>query len=543
MKILNIPGQWYPASNLVAGTILADHRYGAEASISICNDTYSSYAAIMWAEMLAFKHNLKLTTFINSDPSFFNIDILRVEKTGKMHHDLYFMTDKWHNPITGLYEVIPDYYDSVWSAKGAAVFVNATAGQPKPTGLDGSGTAISVTKYPSHGQQMWDISNGAFGYNFPNNSTGASNLSELRNLDIYMRKGLELLLGRRVSTCAYRNGISTQRWLLKDRYLGGRNSAGRLSGAALTAYGFKQSDKTAKLGEFFYTNAQIAANPDLGWTTNHHMVRQSTVQYESYLTGGAGSDNYATTHNNFKAYLTTLFNGNGSTIKSLFTSSGWFQEFTHFANMFQGSGWAGAKGDIRNLYADYIAKVDELCAGHFVNKSGYGEIVEYHTFRDSIKRIDLYKLSSTRIRIALRSDRRTDLINTPVTVVIDLTGTTFENKDFKPYNQGCKGIRKISTNIYAIDILYSGIIEVDPTGIYHDFNIPVVSVTIEGENINWTSNVPVYVVLYSIDVNGFVSEVSRSNKLSSTGSIKKGYGSLKLGAVNSTGTSTLINVL
>jgi len=542
MKVLNIPGNWFPASNLVAGTILADHRFGAESSISISNDTYSSYAAILWAEMLAFKHNIKLTTFINSDPVYFNPNVARIEATGKMWHDLYFMTDHWVNPITGNYELIPDYTSATWSSAGAAVFANAVAGQPKPTGLDGSGTAISAIKYPSHGQQMWDISGGAFGYNFPNNTTGVSNLSELRNMDLYQRNGLELLLGRKVSTYAYRNGISTQRWLLKDRYLGGRNSAGRLSGPALTSCGFKQTNRSTKLGEFFYTDAQIAANPDLGWTANHHMVRQSTVQYESYLTGGAGSDNYQTAHNNFKAYLTTLFNGNGSTIKSLFTSSGWFQEFTHFANMFQGNGWAGTKGDIRNLYADYIAKVDELCVGHFVNKSGYGEIVEYHTLRDSIKRIDVYKISDTVIRIATRSDKRSDLINTPVTVVIDLTGTSFENKNFKPA-LGCKGIRKVSDNLYAVDILFSGLIEVNEEGLYHDFNKPLVSALIEGEKVNWTSNVPVKVVLYSVDSNGFVTEVSRVNNLEVSGSITKGSGTIyKLGAVNFTGTSTLIDL-
>lgn len=542
MKVLNIPGNWFPASNLVAGTILADHRFGAEASISISNDTYSSYAAILWAEMLAFKHDLKLTTFINSDPVYFNPNVARIEATGKMWHDLYFMTDHWVNPITGNYELIPDYTSTTWSSAGAAVFANAVAGQPKPTGLDGSGTAISAIKYPSHGQQMWDISGGAFGYNFPNNTTGASNLSELRNMDLYQRYGLELLLGRKVSSYAYRNGISTQRWLLKDRYLGGRNSAGRLSGPALTSCGFKQTNRSTKLGEFFYTDAQIAANPDLGWTANHHMVRQSTVQYESYLTGGAGSDNYQTAHNNFKAYLTTLFNGNGGTIKSLFNSSGWFQEFTHFANMFQGVGWAGTKGDIRALYADYLAKVDELCTGHFVNKAGYGQIVEYHTLRDSIKRIDVYKISDTVIRIATRSDKRSDLINTPVTVVIDLTGTSFENKNFKPA-LGCKGIRKVSDNLYAIDILYSGLIEVDEDGVYHDFNKPMVSAIIVGEKVNWTSNVPVKVVLYSLDSNGFVTEVSRVNNLEFSGSITKGSATiLKLGAVNSTGTSTLIDI-
>ena len=541
-KILGIPGKWFPTSNLLAGVILADHRYGAEASFSISNDTYSSYQAVLWAEMLSFKYNLKLTTFINSDSAYYNPNIGRLESTGKMWHDLYFMTDKWVNPVTGIYETIPDYYSATWTSAGAAVFEKAVAGQAKPTGNDGSGTAIVATRYPSHGQQMYDASNGVYGYNFPSNQQGTSHLSELKDMDLYQRFGLELLLFRKVSTYSYRNGITTQRWLLKDRFLGGRNSAGRLSGAALTSYGFKQTDGS-KLGEFFYSDSQIAANPDLGWTVNHHMNRQNTVQYEASLTaGGAGGDNYQTAHNNFKTYLTSLFNG-GTGIKNLFTSGGWFQEFTHFANMYQGTGWAGTKGDIRNLYADYLATVDSLISGHLVNRAGYGEIVEYHTLRDSVKRIDLYQQSSTKIRIAVRTNSYNYLINTPVTVVLNLTGTTFANKNFKPANKGCKGIRKISTNVFAVDILYSGTIQVDTAGVYHDFNKPTVTASLVGNNVEWISNKPVRVVLYSVDSNGFVAELGRVNSLDTKGSIAKGSATtLKLGAVNSSGFSVLIDI-
>lgn len=540
-KILGIPGKWLPTSNLIAGVILADHRYGAEASLSISNDTYSSYQAVLWAEMLAFKNNLKLTTFINSDPAYFNPNIKRIEDSGKMWHDLYFMTDKWVNPITGNYEVIPDYYSTTWTNAGASVFANAVSGQPKPTGQDGSGTNIIASRYPSHGQQMYDISGGEFGYNFPTNTTGASNLSELRNMDNFQRAGLEELLKRKVSTYSYRNGITTQKWLLKDRFLGARNSSGRLSGPALTSYGFKQSDGS-KLGEFFYTDAQILVNPDLGWTENHHLNRQNAIQYESSLaSGGAGTDNYQTAHNNFKTYLTSLING-GSGIKNLFTSCGWFQEFTHFGNMYQGTGWQGAKGDIRALYADYLATVESLLSGHFVNRSGYGEIVEYHTLRDSVKRIDLYQLSSTKIRIAVRADRRNELINTPVTVILDLSGTSFAGKNFKPIG-GCKGIRKISSNVFAVDVLYSGIIEVDTVGVYHDFQKPTVTASIVGDNVEWSSDKPVGVVLYSVDSNGFVSELFRSSESLLSGKIPKGSATvLKLGAVNKTGESVLVDV-
>lgn len=544
MKILNIPGKWFPASNLVSGTVLADHRYGAEASFSISNDTYSSYQAVLWAEMLAFKNNLKLTTFINSDPAYYNPNVPLLESTGKMYHDLYFMTDKWVNPITGVYEVIPDYYSATWTALGAAVFANAVVGQPKPSGQDGSGNTILVTRYPSHGQQMYDASNGAFGYNFSTNVIGSSNLSELKNMEAPQSGQLQSDLKRKLTSYSYRNGITNQRWLLKDRYLGGRNSAGRLSGPALTSYGFKQVGG-AKLGEFFYTDAQISVNPDLGWTVNHHLNRQNTVQYEASLTAsGAGGDAYQTAHNNFKAYLTTLINGNGTTIKNIFTSGGWYQEFTHFANMYQGSGWAGTKGDIRALYADYLSTLNTLIGDHFVCKAGYGEITEYHYYRDSVKRIDLNTESTTRLRISVRTDSNLKIYNTPVTVIIDFTGTTFANKNFKPVGNGCKGIRKISTNVFAIDILHSGIIDVDSVGIYYDFSLPTLTANIVGENVNWSSNKPVKTVLYSLDSNGFVSEIYRSNMFETSGSIPKLSGiNLKLGGATSSGNSVLIDII
>lgn len=543
-RILGISGKWFPTSDIVAGVLLADHRYGAEASVSVTNDAYTDQS-MFWGEMLCFKNNLKATCFTNYDSTIWKSKTVEIEITKKIHHDLYLMTDKWVNPNTGIYEVIPDYYVGTWTSAGAAVFADAVEGQPKATGLDGNGQTIVVTRYPNHGQQMYDVSNGAFGYDVQNSIMGSSNLSEFLGVLDTIKTPMEAELNRKLVAGSYRNGISNSFPVVKNNLLGMRNSGGRTSGAAMTSYGFKQPEKTVKLGEFFYNDSQITTNPNLGWTYNHHLNRQSTVQYEASLTaGGAGSDNYLTTHNNFKTYLTTLINGNGTNIKNLFTSGGWFQEFTHWANMKNGTGWTGSKGDIRALYEDYLAHLSGLLDGHFVYKGGYGEIVGYHSNRDSIVRIDLNAIGSAGVRIsARRNDSNIDgLLVVPISVIIDFTGTSFANKEFKP-SLNCVGIRKLSTNVFAIDFVDFCEISTDVSGIYYDFTKPTGSATVTGTNIAITSNIPTRSVVYSIDGGGIVTEIIRDNTLKTSRTLAIGSATnLRVGIVSEMGESDLITV-
>lgn len=542
-RILPISGKWIPASNIVAGVLLADHRFGAEASVSVCNDAYQDQS-MFWGEMLFFKNNLKATTFINADEAIWKTKVVDFENTGKIRHSLYLMTDKWVNPITGAYEVIPDYYSDTWTALGASIFSGAVSGAAKPTGLDGNGLAITKNRYPNHGQQLYDISEGNYGFDVTNNIVGASNLSEFNLMLNTTRNPVETAIGRKLVALSYRNGITNSWTVVKNNFLGGRNSGGRLSGPSITSYGFKQSNKSIKLGEFFYSDSQIAANTNLGWTYNHHLNRQSTVQYEASLTaGGAGSDNYLTAHNNFKAYLTTLLNGNGSTIKNLFTSSGWFQEFTHWANMKNGTGWVGTKGDIRALYEDYLSHLSSLLDGHFVFKGGYDEIVGYHSNRDSVLRVDLYSISGG-LKINLRRNKSDvdSLLVIPITIIIDFSGTSFANKNFKP-SKNCEGIRKISTNVFAIDLVDNCEILEDSTGIYYDFTKPTATAVLSGNNLTITSNILTKTVVYSVDGNGIVTEVSRDNELKNERILTLSTTTnLKIGIVSSVGESILIEL-
>lgn len=537
MKILGIKGKWFPVSDLVGGVILADHRYGAEASVSFATDYYFD-KSMYWGEMLSFKNNLKATCFINSDTSFWKSQVPDIEKTGKISHDIYFMTDKWVNPVTGVYEVIPDYYSATWTSAGAAIFANAVSGQPKPT-TDGGGGAVTATRYPNHGQQMYDVSNGDFGYDTVNSTIGQSNISETMLLDEYIRIPMEINLGRKVPCISYRNGITNASKILIGKYLGGRNSAGRLSGSALTSYGFRQSDGT-KLGNFFYSDAQILANPDLGFVPNHHINRQNTIQYEACLTAnGEGGDSYATAQTTFLAYLTSLINGNGTTIPNLFISGGWFQEFTHWHNMNQSTGWAGTKGDLRAKYEEYISTLSSLLQGHTVNRSGYGEIVSYHYQRDRVKRIDTYIRDNT-VRFALRfDDIDTSMFISPLSIVVDFTGTVMEGKNFKR-GKGCSSIRSLGNNVFVVDIDKSGEIEVDIVGEYNNLTPPVTSHSYTSNVLTITADKPVRCVVYGLDTDSWI-ELHRDNNLSTEKSITI-QNAVAVGIVDEYGESKLITI-
>lgn len=545
MKILGTKGKWIPASNILSGVLVCNHRFGAEASVSVSTDYYTANS-MWWAEMLMFKNNIKGTCYINSDSAYYNSAVPRIESTGKIGHDLYFITDKWVNPITGVYETIPDYYSTTWTSAGVAVFSNAVLGQAKPTGNDGNGEYIYQTRYPSHGQNMFDVSGGAYGYNFATNTKGTSQLSELLLLDAYQRTPLESAIGKKITSYSYRNGIESFKWLVRDSYLGGRNSGSRPSGASLTSYGISKSDNTTRLGDYFYNDSQIATNPDLGFVQNNHLQRMSTTQFEGLI--GVSGD-YPTVQINVLNYVTQLFNGDVATgIKNLFASGGWFSDFTHWHNL-TGSdlGGSGIGGDRRIYYEQFLAKINELIGSHFVYKGSYGEIVNYHYTRDAVKRVDLYANGSVGIDIALRKEKpylnaNIDLCTSPVSLLLDFTGTPYENMNFKTGN-GIVAIKKISANVFMVDVDNFGTILFDEVGVYTNFNKPTATAILTNGSVIVNSNYPVNAVVYSVGANNIVTEVARDTELSTSKTIAVNTSvALKVGLSTKAGESVLIDL-
>ncbi|GAK96834.1 hypothetical protein JCM19294_1143 [Nonlabens tegetincola] len=121
--------KFFPRSENIPCEV-CNHRNGAVMTFS--SQTDARYQSSIYAgELYAFKNNIRIGAFVtNLLSGQYNNDLAITEQTGVYRHDVYFATDTWKNPNTGVIERIPDHFDTVWSSAGEEFF-NVTAGDPK----------------------------------------------------------------------------------------------------------------------------------------------------------------------------------------------------------------------------------------------------------------------------------------------------------------------------------------------------------------------------------------------------------------------------
>ncbi len=118
----------------------------------------------------------------------------------------------WVNPRTGVQETIPDHTSSTWTSLGKQYYPDVVVGASKNV------------RYPNHGQQLFDESNGEFGYDMVNQVMGASNLSETL---LHTQKQLYHIMeisGLRISSGSYTNGAQGGWNVVIPQKVGMRNS-------------------------------------------------------------------------------------------------------------------------------------------------------------------------------------------------------------------------------------------------------------------------------------------------------------------------------
>ncbi len=305
--------------------------FGADLMVTQCTDTLQSPSAAV-SEYLAFKHNIAVTAFVSSQVQPYAATA-EVAATGRFDLGNYFLTDYWKNPNNGNIELIPDYFATTWSSLGAAYF-NVTAGTGK------------VTRYPNHGQQMYDISAGAYGYDAENGVAGASNQSELTGLIASEKGYVQSVGGREPLSISYRNGKNTTPVVYMPHYWSGRNSDFHpFATPGNTYFGFG----TGEGANTFLRRDSIVDLP-------------STLRWYDYWNGyGYGNETAANTH--MYGWLDAA-EGN----------HGWVRNFIHFHS-------AGVSPTQRCM-----ANIDSYIATKNAVSLGYTKASEYLMLKGMVKR-------------------------------------------------------------------------------------------------------------------------------------------------------------
>jgi hypothetical protein len=438
---------------------VAQHRYNAVASMTIDTDL-SSFSSLWMAEYLAFKHNIGLTVFDVSDswlgPRVKNRK--EADKTGRMSWGIYLQTDTWLNPDNFNREVIPDYYSTTWTAAGARIFKNAVIGIPKNS------------RYPNHGQQLWDISGGDFGYDFGLDISGKKDVSS--GVIELQLSNFKSLFDYTASSISYKNGQQGISYLLNSYILSGRNSTASTEGDSFIDY----SDNLRDVD---------------------FISRESSTRW---LSPGGGDDKST-------SYCI-------SEVERSISSGGFWNNFTHFHNIN-----TVAKKEQWQLFMEYL---DETTSEEFVYWDGYSEITQYFYLRKALLDVQAFEDGSD---VVIKFDMNSSLkdlnsFRVPLSFVLDLRGTKLSGKEIGVGQS--VSVRKIESDLFNIEIkpdTLTGptIIKLSGTSDYLNLNRPtIISASEANGEVTVITDLPTRIALFHTsrgDEDNSVNLIYRGNVL------------------------------
>lgn len=506
------------------------HRFDAVCTVS--QQTDSRFLTSVYAvEIFGFKNNFRVGDFISNAPVLqYNDGVYDAEVTGLIRNDIYYYTDKWLNPTTGVIEEIPDYYATAWTAKGVAAF-NAYYG------LTNGGVKVALggakaARTPNHGQEMYYFSappvnsgdplgprlQGQLGYDFVNELMGLNNLNEVSGVVDYHRNWFYQTLNRVPSGISYRNGQAAMAGTLYPYFLGGRNSSnGPIStnGSAQTWYGSTYGFKTGTLDIREYFNSYVNSSR---WWDFWSNMGYSRAQADAYVT---------------QEIIKTIAN------------RGWYRDFIH---------WHSARdaGTLTTI-DEFYAMMRSTFGANFVWTCSNGEALEYMFLRESVQRVAAVEIEGNVLVIAdviapfatksVKGIPAPDLFNTyniPLSVRVDLTSTSLAGKQVKS-NYG--KIRSLGSNVYIVQIPFQtkseniiGVTLSEGTdGIFVETK-PVITTSISDGILTVQTNMPTKAVLFGVATGGQEIDslpIARSNAFNTIHAFEHKTGmSYRVGAIS-----------
>lgn len=364
-------------------------------------------------EMNAFKYNIQCTSFLHAfgdttagENTDYGTTIQAVHNTGRISFGLYWRSDMWVNPVTGVQQTIPDYYATTWSSTGKTYYPDVTVG------------AAKSSRFPNHGQQLYDISNGAFGYDMVNQVIGTSNLSETYEHTNQQVNYIASISGLTVTSGSYTNGAQGGWNVLIPKFYGMRNSVHTASG---------------NVGNIKYT----------GLSRQEMMQEASTTRTWDAVNAGQFANQ------------TDSLNYTATEISRAISSGGWFSDFMHWHTVYDTNDTA--------FFATFFDKINTTIGAGDVWRAGNNEVNEYYVLANSINKIGSY-IHNNKAVIALRFNdlflgTNTNginnaidptLITTPISIQVDVTGTYLAGKTLK--SQQANTLRSMGSNIWIANV-------------------------------------------------------------------------------------------
>lgn len=457
------------------------------------------------AELNAFKYDIQLTSFLNpfgsnrfpitnSENTNYGETIKKVHNTGRISFGIYYRTDAWYNKDKGVIETIPSYNSTVWTQASVDAGFDVTVG------------ATKAVRYPNHGQQMYDTSNGLYGYDFATSTVGTNNLDELNVMTDEFVGYFKAISDLRLTNISYTNGEQGMAQLLKPYFIDGRNSEYSWTGDSNIEYVVTRSEAISKPNSTRTWDAERA---------NRFVDQQDAILYAQ-----------------------------GEIDKAL-TLQKWWSDFMHWHSLYNFN-------DVQ-FFELFYAGIRDIIGSRDAWMAGYGEALEYKFLRDSIINIGSFERDDkVHLSIWVR-DQNTgldtidmSLLKTPISVKIDLTGTPLAGQNIKC--EKAKSIRSLGSNQWIINIPYSGFGEFGGVDIeqgaqyYYNSNNPV----LDHSNGVITSNMPCkFVVWRKSNTSGIETtvEIDRTTELSDSIAVSTVAGfTYYIGAISQSNHSSLITV-
>lgn len=386
-------------------------------------------------EATHFEVNLGYTVFagLNLQPSVQNI-----EEGHRGTAQIYLQTDKWFNV-----QSIPDYYETTWTAAGASVFANAVIGQSKNT------------RTPNHGLEMFNISNGEYGFNGV--TDGTTGTLEFNTLLFNQKVNV---FGKETSA-SFRNGQRGSDIIIQDKKL-----------LAST----RQSLTSLDLSNLLFSTdiADIYDKPN------------TTRLFNDFSGSIWGFRNEPLTAQITSDYL--------ASIQQVALAGGFHNNFTHWH-------WLPDFGlDLSDSYNTVMNSVRTQIDNNnqFVYSEGYGEITEYIWLRNYTVAIGYLQQDTVFLE-----NTASPLIPSLNDFSQNLTVVYEESQGWSDIEcEGCVGIRKVGTTYYVVFPINSVVKLYQSNNVnYLDFSPPtVISKSIVGQTLIVTFDKPCKVSVFYNDV-------------------------------------------
>lgn len=440
-----------------------DHRYGATATWSQTTDTAQTNS-MFYAEACGFKFNMALTVFdspFSTGAAYVPVaQRQEAARTGRLSFQIYFQTDRWRAPNVAAseqnlmikYPRIPDYYATRWTAAGVAAGFKVTPGDAKRT------------RTPNHGQQMFDLSGGEYGFSLAGSQKGRWDaLSDLAEVHC---EWVKANFGHYPSAGAYRNGQRGATGGMSPFFLGLRNS-----GAT---------------GELRY-----------GTSPEGHSFLGSSKPFTPVESRSMASTTRAGDMDLPREKVLTLCS---DLLRKAIQTRGWYRDFIHWHTVPR---FQTTLHDLLEAHRNEIGSVDVVTLN-------YGEALEHKFLRDMATVSAAKETDGIMIQVTYKDPYGglpLRAIQIPLSVKVNLAGTALEGRKIT-CPEAC-GVRKLSESLVVVDVPFHQREESVTVHLREavgapgslDFSLPsVVSVKLTGQRLHVRTDRPTRLALFTLPV-------------------------------------------